>query len=198
MCVRASMRACACLTEAKQSCGCVRCANAGSGGTNRPTVLRVDVDAHFSFHYANAFEDEASGEIVVDTVRAPSIQLGSGLMRKDADGKAQPIWETIDFERDVPRSTLWRYRIKTRSVGGKLYQAQLSSSEPISDRYLDFPVVNRINSGLPYRYAWAATGSSASQVSPVQGLVKIDTQAPDLQASPSTLIRKSQALDLRS
>ena len=162
-----------------------RSSTACTAGEVPLTAVPVEVDAHFNFHYANAFEDPATGDIVVDTVRAPSIQLGSGLMQKDTAGNPRPIWETVDFTKDVPKSTLWRYRIKPRTVGGHLCQGKLVSKHPLCDRYLDFPVVNPRVSCKPYRYTWAATGASSAHVSPVQGIVRVDTHVTDASKSGS-------------
>ena len=43
-----------------------------AGVERRPSVVAVDVDAHFNFHYANAFECEETGDIVIDTVSPAS------------------------------------------------------------------------------------------------------------------------------
>jgi carotenoid cleavage dioxygenase-like enzyme len=38
------------------------------GGNDGQPPTKIDVDTHFNFHYANAFED-ANGHLVIDTVR---------------------------------------------------------------------------------------------------------------------------------
>jgi hypothetical protein len=88
----------------------------------------VEVDTHFNFHYANAFEDPTTGHLVIDTVRADRLELGNKCHGNDDDDKAGggggggggkkkqgkkklPVWETVDFAKDVPMSTLWRYEL---------------------------------------------------------------------------------------
>lgn len=122
-------------------------------------VIEVEVDTHANFHYANAFEDDA-GMLVVDTVKAPRLELGV------KDGR-QPIWRTYNFS-ELPKTTLWRYCIDPKN-------GRLIDSYEICDRYLEFPVVDPRFSCRPHRYTWAVTGASATQSAPPQGIIGIDT-----------------------
>lgn len=52
------------------------------------------------------------------------------------------------------------------------------SQTRLSERYLDFPIVNRKVSCAEHRYVWASTGCSKDGVAPVQGFIKVDTTDP--------------------
>jgi len=154
----------------------------GNGG--KPVV--VDVDTHFTFHYANAFET-AQGLLVIDTVRADRLELGGSASRgqTDAAGNKKPVWETVDFATDVPMSTLWRYTLDVQplvNAGSEESKGQgaegggkLVSRRQLSKRNLDFPSINRRVSGKRHRFVWASCGTSDSEASPPQGIIKIDT-----------------------
>lgn len=124
--------------------------------------IPVEVDPHFNFHFANAFEDEA-GRVVVDTIRATDFLLGAG------GSDSRPVWETTDYERDVPKSTLCRYTLDPASRTG-------SAATELCPRYVDFPTIDRRCSGRPYRWAYCATGAAAGAAAPFQGCLKLDTQ----------------------
>lgn len=134
----------------------------GADGGEEP--IEIEVDTHFNFHFANAYENDL-GQIVVDTVRADRMELGQMVPGK-------PIWETISYAEDVPASTLWRYVLDPST-------ATLVSSAQVCSRPLDFPVVNRRVSGQKHRFVWAATGSRETESAPPQGIIKIDTEQPE-------------------
>lgn len=182
-------------------------------GGNGGQPHQINVDTHFNFHYANAFEDDA-GHLVVDSVRPTRTQTsrperagfpiaigctqcmpfpfytlvrlwGTRQVRADRlelgssvgpGGAPQPVWETVDFARDVPLATLWRY---TLDVAGA---AQAAPPQQLSPRHLDFPTVNAPRvSGLPHRFVWACCGADArpGRSSPPQGIVKVDTSGAE-------------------
>ena len=94
----------------------------------------------------------------------------------DKNGKQQPVWDLIDFAKDVPASHLWRY---TLDVGNR---KEAAPAVQLSTRNLDFPIVNAPRvSGLPHRYVWASCGADPSpkRSSPPQGIVKVDTTGKD-------------------
>lgn len=122
-------------------------------------VVKVEVDSHANFHYANAYEDNA-GLLIVDTVKAPRLELGV------QDGR-QPIWRTYNLT-ELPKTTLWRYCIDPQ-------HGRLVDSYQICDRYLEFPVVDTRFSCRPHRYVWAATGASSTQSAVPHGVIRIDT-----------------------
>lgn len=126
-------------------------------------VKTIDVDTHFNFHYANAYEEE-DGTIVLDTVKAKELQLGPA--SSSPDEANSPLWHTVDYS-SLTKTTLWRYRINPESGDVDSYE--------ICDRYLEFPVVDPRKSCRPHRFVWASTGCMAQGVAPVQGIVRIDT-----------------------
>mmetsp|Transcript_35773 Transcript_35773/g.80558 ORF Transcript_35773/g.80558 Transcript_35773/m.80558 type:complete len:601 (+) Transcript_35773:92-1894(+) len=136
----------------------------GAGDPSKPYKV-IDVDTHFNFHYANAFEE--GGKLVMDTVRADRLELGNGAKGKK-DG--EPIWESVDFAEEVPASNLWRYTLDLSGDG------KLVSREQLSLRALDFPVVNKRVSGKKHRFVWANCGGDGETSAPPQGIVRIDTE----------------------
>ncbi|RYY84359.1 hypothetical protein EON63_09405 [archaeon] len=86
----------------------------------------VQVDAHFNFHYANAYEEEGDGygngsgngngddtistpitihkptTVHLDVVRCETMTLGN------SNGDNTPVWERIDYTKEVPLSKLVR------------------------------------------------------------------------------------------
>lgn len=120
------------------------------------------VRTHFSFHHANAYEDE-QGRVVLDSASAPELELGS-----DSSGgpDAPPIWETVEYAK-LPCSTLWRYTLDPKS-------GQASCREAFG-RYVDFPLVAPRCSAGKHRYVYAVTGGQSGGVaSPFRGVAKID------------------------
>lgn len=94
----------------------------------------------------------------------------------DKNGKQQPVWNLIDFTKDVPASHLWRYTLDVAN------RKEASPAVQLSSRNLDFPNVNAPRvSGLPHRYVWASCGGdpSPNHSSPPQGIVKVDTTGKD-------------------
>lgn len=147
----------------------------GSDG-GKPRICAVD--SHFNLHNANGYQDE-NGHVIIDSVRADQQSQWPPV----TNGK--PVWETVDFEKDVSKSTLWRYVVDVSGAGSSNGDgsdmssgARLVSSTELCRRCLSFPVINPAVSTLPYRYTWALTGSKAEGASPMQGIIKVDTQDP--------------------
>ena len=130
------------------------------GGTPRV----IPADCHFNFHYANAFEDPATGRLVLDSVRADELQLGDM-----AAGRAGgvPVWETVDFAGEVPPSRLWRYTLDVE-------RGECVSAKCLSPRHLDFPVVNPVASCKEHTFVWANCGASEATAAPPQGIIRVD------------------------
>lgn len=125
--------------------------------------VSIPVRTHFSFHHANAYEDE-EGRVILDSASAPTLELGSASAQ---GGQAPPIWETVDFAQ-LPCSTLWRYTLDPKSASG--------SCKELFRRHVDFPSVHPRCSARAHRYIYAVTGgSSGSVASPFRGVAKIDT-----------------------
>uniref|UniRef100_A0A7S2S5X2 Dioxygenase n=1 Tax=Rhizochromulina marina TaxID=1034831 RepID=A0A7S2S5X2_9STRA len=135
-------------------------------GASAEGQFMVDVDTHFNFHYANAYEDD-TGRVVIDTVRADRLELGGNVNKDDP-----PLWETTVFEEEVPQSLLYRYVVNpsTRTVEDR---------RPLTDRSADFPVVNSRVSCQRHRYVYMTCGASSTSSSPPQGMLKVDVDDPD-------------------
>lgn len=119
----------------------------------------IDVDAHFCFHFANGFEREYDGHLILDIVRVPDFFLG------EASADPKPVWETADMEA-LPESKLYRYDVNPQS--GKWTKTKLC------DRHMDFPSVNRRVSCLEHRYTFGATSPFPEGAGPLQGVLKVD------------------------
>lgn len=129
---------------------------------SRPMV-EIPVDPHFSFHFSNAFDDSSTGEVVVDIIRVPKLYL------TDTKGvTGDPIWRSVDYERDVPKSTLWRYRLNPA-------QATHTKAE-LWDLYCDFPSIPASRTGQPYRYTYLAAGRDPTVPTPVGVVAKFDVE----------------------
>lgn len=136
-------------------------------------VASVEVDTHFNFHYANAYED-ANGRVVVDTVRADRLELGE---MEAGRRTGQPVWETVDLARDAPPSVMYRYTLDPKEG------AWLGPAVRLSERPVEFPTVNPRVSAKEHRYVWAACGPALPKAgepegfgaAPPQGIVKMDT-----------------------
>lgn len=123
------------------------------------------MDAHFNFHFANAF-DGTDGSVNFDVVRSGNMQLGS-----PQEGLENPIWNTIDYAAEVPYSTLERYTL-LRKEGRWTY-----TRTSLSKTLVDFTSVAPSVSCQKHRYVYAACGSDTSVSTPPQGLIKIDCDA---------------------
>ena len=136
--------------------------------------LAIELDTFFSFHHANAYEDEASGTLTFDTVTTPKLKVDdSSLVSTDRAAEAlrgggnRFIVEDLDYETDVPRTDLVRYVVNLRT---KTYH-----KTPLSTRHVEFPSVNPAVSGEAHRYVYSTPGPSAVGVSPQAGVLKTDT-----------------------
>jgi len=129
-------------------------------------VQEVNVDAHFNFHFANAYEENK--KIIFDVVWCNNMQLGTA----QPEGDSRPVWETIDYGKEVPFSTLMRYTLTQNEGSGWSYaRSQLSKYST------DFTSVNPTVSCSKHRYVYGACGRSLKESSPVQGLLKVDTES---------------------
>lgn len=124
----------------------------------------LELDSFFAFHHANAFEDEYNGIITLDTARADTAKLEAG---SPAD-KGGFLVEDIDWDVDVPRTTLTRYVINTAS--GKYSKRELNT------RHSDFPTTAVSRQQERARYIYSTAAASADRVGPVQGVMKTDVR----------------------
>lgn len=130
-----------------------------------PLVRTVNVDPHFNFHFANAY-DGPGGTVVFDVVKSNDLFLG------DTSASTQPIWMTVNYERDVAFSKLHRYTLTPNDASASSYAF---SERELSSTQVEFPSVNPRVSCRPHRFIYASCGSDAQRSTPVQGLLKLDT-----------------------
>lgn len=143
---------------------------------SRPSILhiiprdgseaqQVEMPPHFLFHFANAYED--GDKLIVDFAKSDELELGASMA-----GKEGPIWNHVDYEKDVPLTRLYRYSFSKRGASW-----QLDGTEALSQYSIEFPSVNPAVSCRKHRYIYASRGWSDEVSSPLQGLLKIDTEA---------------------
>ena len=153
---------------------------------SNPTVEVVEVDPHFVFHYANAFEEEEDGSIVFDAFRCDELLMGVS----KAPGQAKS-WLTMDYADNVPYPLLTRYTLQRASNNGEAVREGdgrwLVSKKVLSNSCLDFSAVNPAVVCRRHRFVYASAGIGSGsgsgsgsgderRSSPLQGLVKVDTQ----------------------
>lgn len=139
---------------------------------DRSPIMKIAVDPHFNFHFANAYEDDKSGELIFDVVWADRMELGV------AGSDTVPIWDTVDFGKEVPFSTLKRYTLTPTSEKDENGQPKWShKSNKLSSKGMDFTSVNPQVSCKKHRYIYASYGRDPTQASPPQGLIKLDVES---------------------
>ncbi|WP_094559118.1 carotenoid oxygenase family protein [Synechococcus sp. 8F6] len=109
----------------------------------------------FVFHHLNAFEDAATGEVVVDSIYYddfPSIG-------------PEVDFREIDFGA-IPEGQLRRCRIDPRTGAVQ--------SEWLEQRCCEFAMVNPARQGLEARFAWMAVAERERGNDPLQAIEKLD------------------------
>ena len=117
--------------------------------------LRIPAPEGFVFHHLNAFEDAASGELVLDSIVYPDFPS----IGPDQD------FRRVDFDA-IPAGQLWRYRIDPQTGGAR--------SELIEPRTCEFAMVNPHRQGLEARFAWMAVTAAPTGNAPLQAIEKLD------------------------
>jgi carotenoid cleavage dioxygenase len=112
----------------------------------------------YVLHWINAFED--GDEIVLDGFfqHSPSPQKREGV------SKMASIYRHIDLEQLEARPHRWRFNLATGAT----------KEEPLSDRIMEFGMINGTRGGQPYRYAYNMTGAPGWFL--FDGLVKHDLE----------------------
>lgn len=100
-----------------------------------------------------------------DIVWADNLELGTNNLIEN-----KPIWEDFDYAREVPFHKLIRCKLSKSEEGWKFSKSKLTN------RYLDFPSVNRVVSGKEHRFIFATAAKSLTTSSPLSGIIKIDTK----------------------
>ena len=161
-----------------------------------PSVEVVEVDPHFVFHYANAFEDD-DGSIVFDAFRCDELLMGVSKTPGQAAAGLQS-WLTMDYADNVPYPLLTRYTLSSHcddvagSVSESVGKKWSFSKKTLSNACLDFSTVNPAVACRRHRFIYASAGSGSSssgsgsisgsisggpveqRSAPLQGLVKVD------------------------
>lgn len=119
-------------------------------------VRWFEADPTYALHFTGAFED--GDEIVVDgfpqTYPNPKkIERGDGV---------PTFYRHIDLHALCPRPMRWRFNLKTGET----------KSEYLSDRIMEFGMMNGARGGRPYRYSYNMTGEPGWFL--FNGIVKLD------------------------
>jgi len=124
-------------------------------GDAKAKPVLVPAPEGFVFHHLNAFEDGASGELVVDSIvydDFPSIG-------------PETDFREIDFD-TIPAGRLQRCRIDTATAAVAV--------EVLEERCCEFAMVNPTRQGLDARYAWMAVAGRERGNDPLQAIEKLD------------------------
>jgi all-trans-8'-apo-beta-carotenal 15,15'-oxygenase len=123
--------------------------------------LRVPAPEGFVFHHLNAFEDAASGELVVDSLYyADFPSIGP-----DTDFRA------VDFE-SIPEGQLLRCRIDLERAAAD--PAAAVRQNWLEQRCCEFATVHPARQGLEPRFAWMAVAERERGNDPLQAIEKLD------------------------
>ncbi len=106
------------------------------------TVQWFEAESTYALHFINAYED--GDEIVLDGFpqRNPSPR------KKEGDSFYRNFYRHIDLTSLQPRPHRWRLNLVTGQV----------KEEDLSDRCMEFGMINGAYGGLPYRYTYNMTG----------------------------------------
>jgi len=118
-----------------------------------------EADPTYVLHWINAFED--GDEVVLDGFfqHDPEPQKLPGV------GKMASIYRHLDLGRLQARPHRWRFNLVTGAT----------KEEPLSDRIMEFGMINAAVAGRPYRYAYDMTGAPGWFL--FDGLVKHDLES---------------------
>lgn len=96
------------------------------------TITVIPVDAHFNFHFANAYDGD-DGSVVFDVIKANTLTLG------ETSGSKEQIWRSVDYAKDVAFSRLVRYTLSppaSAGAGGWTYSQRALSTAQVTPIYL--------------------------------------------------------------
>jgi all-trans-8'-apo-beta-carotenal 15,15'-oxygenase len=126
-----------------------------------PQPLQVPAPEGFVFHHLNAFEDAASGELVVDSLYyADFPSIGP-----DTD------FRSVDFE-TIPEGQLLRCRIDLERAATD--PAAAVQHQWLEQRCCEFATVHPARQGLEPRFAWMAVAERERGNDPLQAIEKLD------------------------
>ena len=138
------------------------------GTTDMKTIpIPVDGISDADLHFCNAFEQE-DGTVVLDVIRSDSNNVSTTPM-------SWPWASTMDeYAKSSTRKSLWRYTINVK--------AGTVSKECITKEQTYFGVINPMKTSQKYRFVYAAVGADNINISPPQGVIKIDVDTKEIQA----------------
>lgn len=120
----------------------------------------IQTDACFVFHHANAWEEDH--QVYIDSICYDSFP---GL-----DHKTNFRQTNFDL---VPEPQLWRFKV---NLPVETVEYQL-----LERRCCEFPSLNPVKVGKPYRYVYLGTAEAPRGHAPLQGVLKIDLLTGDRQ-----------------
>lgn len=116
-----------------------------------------EAEPTYVLHWINAFED--GDEVVLDGF----FQHDPSPRKRDSDqAHLASVYRYLDLEQLQARPHRWRFDLVTGET----------REEPLSDRIMEFGMVNGTRAGLPYRYSYNMTGAPGWFL--FDGLVKHD------------------------
>lgn len=128
--------------------------------------LRIAAPEGFVFHHLNAFDDPATGELVVDSIfYADFPSIGP-----DTD------FRQVDFDA-IPEGQLMRCRLdlaKALAAPEGSLVPDAGAIEPLEQRTCEFAMVNPARQGLAARFAWMAVAERERGNDPLQAIEKLD------------------------
>ena len=134
-----------------------------SGAEIRTISIPYDDISDADLQFCNAFEDGNS--LVLDVIRSDA---------RNVSGKplSWPWASTIEeFQSSASKKSLWRYTISLSD--GKVMKESLSYLQT------SFGVINPAYNGMDYDYIYANVGASGNQVTPPQGVGKINVKTKE-------------------
>ncbi|MEB3263544.1 MAG: carotenoid oxygenase family protein [Synechococcus sp.] len=131
---------------------------AGADPARPAEPIVVPAPEGFVFHHLNAFEDPASGELVVDSIFYDDFpSLGP-----------EVDFRTVDFD-SIPAGRLQRCRINL--------ETRTAESTVLEERCCEFATVNPGQQGLDARYCWMAVAGRERGNDPLQAIEKLDLRS---------------------
>ncbi|HEY1116584.1 MAG TPA: carotenoid oxygenase family protein, partial [Acidimicrobiales bacterium] len=119
-------------------------------------VVWFEAEPTYVLHWINAFED--GDEVVVDGY----FQHNPSPRKREGTPRIVSAYRHIDLEQLDARPHRWRFDLRTGRT----------REEPLSDRIMEFGMIDGRRAGLPHRYTYAMTGHPGWFL--FDGLVKHD------------------------
>ena len=128
----------------------------------RTIPIQFDGISDADLHFCNAYEEADGKSIVFDVIR-------SDVRKVLGKAKSWPWASTLeDFQSSATKKSLWRYMVSM--ADGKV------TKECISSLQTSFGVINPKVNGMDYNYIYATVGALGNEVTPPQGIGKVDVR----------------------